>query len=61
MNPSDECVRKDDERSTFDGVFFAVRYLQLEEREVLCLVAQDAQGNLLGTWPQPEKNLAELD
>ncbi|HEV2173408.1 MAG TPA: hypothetical protein VGR71_07570 [Nitrospira sp.] len=61
MNPHDDCVKRGNEQSTFDKVYFAIRYLQLDAAEVLCLVAEDAQGDVFGAWPQPERNLAELD
>ncbi len=53
--------RKNDEPSAFDGVYFAVRYVYRDTNEVLCLVAEDAVGNFIGAWPQPEKSLAELN
>ena len=61
MNSRDESLRRDGEHSTFDGVYFSVRYLLQQTNEVLCLLAEDAQGNIIGTWPQPERSLAELD
>jgi len=61
VNPNDECVKKNNYHSALDQVCFAIRYVQLDTNEMLCLVAQDALGNVLGTWPQPERNLADLD
>ena len=61
MNSNDDCVKKENERSTYDKVYFAIRYLQQDTTEALCLVAEDALGNVIGAWPQPERNLAELD
>jgi hypothetical protein len=61
MERRDECGKKFDEHSAFDGVYFAVRYLQQDAAEVLCLIAEDAHGNFIGAWPQPEKSLGELN